>query len=169
VYEDFPQLPQPSFAVIQIQSGPDVPALVRNELLTTGIPAGLIGYEYRPLAEAVYIGGIREAGLVAIATCGLLGRICIDAATGEIVQIPTVEARLVTHVNRDLGAFTRCVSAVITRFPFYDENDGDEKFRQVAQEIRQLIGGIDETALVHNGFWHSFSEDIAMGDYSSWN
>ena len=158
--EPLPGLPRPEFTLIHIESSPEVPPYIARELLEAGIPGGLIGYEYRPLAEAVFLDGIRGSGLVAVATSGLLGRICVDVATGEIVHIPKVESTAVTHVNGELDLFTRCVSGVIDRFPFYGEDDGEEKFEGVADEIRDIIAAVDGTALVHNGFWDGLCEDV---------
>ncbi|GHD63816.1 hypothetical protein GCM10010317_061180 [Streptomyces mirabilis] len=166
--ESLPELPRPEFTVIHVESSPEVPPDIARKLHETGIPGGLIGYEYRPLTEAMFLGGIRCSGVVAIATSGLLGRICVDVTTGEIVHIPKVDSTTVTHVNRELDLFTRCVSGVIERFPFYGEDDGDEKFEEVADEVRDIIAAVDDTALVHNGFWDGLCEDVAMGDYSNW-
>ncbi|QIY96383.1 SUKH-4 family immunity protein [Streptomyces sp. S1D4-11] len=166
--DPLPDLPRPEFTLIHVESSPEVPPHIARELLEAGIPGGLIGYEYRPLAEAVFLDGIRGSGLVAIATSGLLGRICVDVATRKLVHIPKAESAAVTHVNRELDLFTRCVAGVIDRFPFYGEDDGDEKFEEVADEIREIIAAVDGTALVHNGFWDGLCEDVAMGDYSNW-
>ncbi|MGW1759207.1 SUKH-4 family immunity protein [Streptomyces mirabilis] len=165
--EPLPELPRPEFTLIHIESSPEVPPHIARELLEAGIPGGLIGYEYRPLPEAVFLDGIRGSGLVAIATSGLLGRICVDVATGELVHIPKVESAAVTHVNRELDLFTRCVAGVIDRFPFYEEDE--EVFEEVADEVREIIVTIDDTAMVHNGFWDGICEDVAMGDYSNWD
>ncbi|MFK0025337.1 SUKH-4 family immunity protein [Streptomyces sp. NPDC090798] len=167
--EQLPELPRPEFTMIRIGSSSEVPESIARELLESGIPGGLIGYEYRPLAEAVFLGEIRQGGLVSIATSGLLGRICIVVATGEIVHIPKVESTMATHVNRDLDSFTRCVAGVIDRFPFYEEDEEQEVFEEVADEVREIIVTIDDTAMVHNGFWDGICEDVAMGDYSNWD
>jgi hypothetical protein len=37
----------------------------------------------------------------------------------------------------------------------------------VAEELRDLVSGIDETALVHDGFWETFCDDVAIGDYAT--
>jgi hypothetical protein len=120
------------------------------------------------LSESVYFEGIGERGLVAIASSGLFGRIAVDVATGHVVQIPKVESTTASHVNQDLGSFNRCVAAVIARFPFYAEDD-EERCEEVAAELRDLVSGIDETALVHNGFWETFCDDVAIGDYADWD
>ncbi|MFJ6573326.1 SUKH-4 family immunity protein [Streptomyces sp. NPDC091292] len=162
-----PQLPKPEFVFITVETPPEVPTQIAVDLRETGIPGGLIGYEYRPLSEPVHFGGIGERGLVAIATSGLLGRIAVDVASGHVVRIPDVESSTTRHVNRDLDSFSRCVEAVIARFPFYAEGD-EERFEEVAGELRGLVSSIDGTALAHDGFWETFCDDVAIGDYADW-
>lgn len=168
--EPLPQLPKPVFVLIHLDAPPKVPARIALDLCETGIPAGLIGYEYRPLSEAVLLrGGIGERGLVAIAASGLFGRIAIDVATGHVVQIAKIgSARAPRLVNSDLDSFNRCVAAVIARFPFYADGDED-RYEAAAEELRDLISGIDETAFADNGFWETFCDDVAMGDYEDWD
>ncbi|MGW4601111.1 SUKH-4 family immunity protein [Streptomyces sp. NPDC004457] len=162
-----PQLPKPEFALITIELPPEVPTETVVDLRTTGIPSGLIGYEYRPLSEPAYFGGIGERGVVAIATSGLFGRIAIDVASGHIVHIPHIDSSRMNHVNSDLDSCNRCVAAVIACFPFYVEDD-EEGFEEVAEELRELISGIDVTALADDGFWETFCDDVAIGDYADW-
>jgi hypothetical protein len=169
VIDPLPELPKPVFAVVHLTSSSDVPAAIARELLETGIPHGMIGYEYRSLVEAEFHEGVPPNGLVAFGRSGLLGRIGVDVATGEVVHIPKVESTKVTHVNKDIHAFTRCVWAVIDRFPFYQEDSDEEEFERVADELRDIIMRIDETAIVHNGFWDGVCEDVAMGEYADWD
>ncbi|SFG80512.1 SUKH-4 family immunity protein [Streptomyces mirabilis] len=166
--QPLPQLPKPEFVLIPIEAPPEVPTQIAVDLGETGIPGGLIGYEYRPLSEPVYFGGIAERGLVVIGTSGLFGRIAVDVATGHVAQIPKIESATAHHVNSDLDSFNRCAAAVIARFPFYAEGD-EERFEEVAEELRDLICAIDETALAHNGFWATFCDDVAIGDYANWD
>lgn len=166
--QSLPQLPKPEFVLLRIDAPPEVPARIAVDLGDTGIPVGLIGYEYRPLSKPVYLGGIGERGVVAIATSGLFGRIAVDVATGHVVQIPTIESATASHVNSDLDSFNRCAAAGIARFPFYAE-DEEERFEEVAEELRDLVSGMDETALVHDGFWETFCDDVAIGDYADWD
>jgi hypothetical protein len=161
-------LPKPEFVLIAIKAPPEVPTRIAVDLRETGIPGGLIGYEYRPLSEPVYFEGIGERGLVAIATSGLFGRIAVDVASGHVVRIPHAESTTTHHVNRDLDSFIRCIAAVIARFPFCAEGD-DERFEEVAEELRKLLSGIDGTALADNGFWETFCDDVAIGDYADWD
>lgn len=66
-------------------------------------------------------------------------------------------------MNRGLDSFNRCVATLIAWFPFYAERDED-RCEEVAEELRGLVSGIDETTVVHNGFWESFCDDVAIGD-----
>ncbi|MFF3663349.1 SUKH-4 family immunity protein [Streptomyces olivochromogenes] len=166
--QPLPRLPKPEFVLIRIEAPPEVPAQIAVLLGGTGVPGGLIGYEYRPLSEPVFLGGIGERGLVAVATSGLFGRIALDVATGHVVQIPKIDSVVASHVNSDLGSFNRCVAAVIARFPFCADRDEDS-YEEEAEKLRDLISGIDETALVHNGFWETFCDDVAIGDYTDWD
>ncbi|MFF8513259.1 SUKH-4 family immunity protein [Streptomyces sp. NPDC015492] len=168
--QPLPQLPKPEFVLTPVDMPPEVPTRIAVNLRDTGIPVGLIGYEYRPLSEPVYLGEIGDQGLVAIATSGLLGRIRIgvDVASGRVVEVPMIESATASHVNRDLDSFNRCVKAVIARFPFNAEDD-KEWCDEVAEELRDLVSGIDETALVANGFWETFCDDVEMGDYADWD
>ncbi|MCF3132249.1 SUKH-4 family immunity protein [Streptomyces olivochromogenes] len=166
--QSLPQLPKPEFVLITIEAPPEVPTRIAVDLRETGIPGGLIGYEYRPLSKLVYFGTIGERGLVAIATSGLFGRIAVDVASGRVVQIPNIESSTTHHVNRDLDSFNRCIAAVIARFPFYAEGD-EEMCEEAAEELRELISGVDGTALAHEGFWETFCDDVAIGDYADWD
>ncbi|MFD3663125.1 SUKH-4 family immunity protein [Streptomyces sp. NPDC058659] len=165
--QPLPQLPKPEFVLIPIEAPPEVPIQVAVDLGKTGIPGGLIGYEYRPLSEPVYFAGAGERGLVGIAMSGLFGHLAIDVASGRVVETSAIESAAVSHVNRDLVSFNRCVAAVIARFPFYAE--GDEETYEVAEELRDLLSGIDETALVPDGLWETFCDDVEMGDYADWD
>ncbi|WP_406097169.1 hypothetical protein [Kitasatospora purpeofusca] len=71
--QPLPQLPNPEFVLIRVEAPPEAPAQIAVDLGETGIPAELVGHEYRPLDEPVFLGEIGERGLVAIATSGLSG------------------------------------------------------------------------------------------------
>ncbi|MBY8876855.1 SUKH-4 family immunity protein [Actinacidiphila acidipaludis] len=166
--DPLPELPKPEFGVVRLAAPPEVADGVAGALREAGVLRGLTRYEYRALAETELLEGRGSSGLVAFGRSGLLGRICVDVATGEVVHVPKAESARVTHVNADLQTFTRCVSAVIARFPFYREDEGAERFERVADELRGLIAGVDETALTHDGFWDGLCEDVALGDYADW-
>ncbi|MEU6775204.1 SUKH-4 family immunity protein [Streptomyces sp. NPDC046759] len=92
----------------------------------------------------------------------------IDVAGGHVVQIPDAESSTAHHVNRDPGSFGRCTAAVIARFPFCAEGD-EERFEEVAEELRELVSGIDGTALADDGFRETFRDDVAMGGCADWD
>ena len=52
-------------------------------------------------------------------------------------------------------------------FPFYSEDDEPEQFEEAAEELRHTIGLIDESALGNDGFWRTFADDVAIGDYAT--
>ncbi|MEU4690915.1 SUKH-4 family immunity protein [Actinoplanes sp. NPDC023714] len=164
--EHFPILPKPRFALTRLGSPAGTPPEIARVLAEVGIPKSMIGYEYLALPEAE----ILDAGrLIAFGTCGAFGRVAIDAGTGRIVHVPTAEATAASGVNSDLAAFTRCVAAVVGRFPFYEEDAGPEECARVAGEIRDLISAIDDGGYADDGFWGVFGEDVAEGYYCDWD
>jgi hypothetical protein len=66
-----------------------------------------------------------------------------------------------------MNLFRRCVAAVIERFPFYGDGDNSEEFESAAEEVRLIVSSIDESSLAHNGFWVTFTDDLAIGDYAT--
>ena len=157
----------PAYDLVRIQPGPGVPTPLAERLAESRVPRRCIGLEYRVLPEATFLGGIAGRNLVAFGTSGSPGRICVDIATGTVVHVPTVDGPVVNVVNVDLGAFRECVAAVIARFPFYSEDDEPEQFEEVAEELRHIISVIDESALGNDGFWRTFADDVAIGDYAT--
>jgi hypothetical protein len=105
--------------------------------------------------------------VVVFGTSSLFGHIAIHVASRRVVHIPTIESSIINHVNRDLGAFHRCVAATIARFPFYEEGE-EERFDEAADDLRELLVTFDDTALAHNGLWETLCDDVAMGDYANW-
>ncbi|MGW4519206.1 hypothetical protein ACWEO4_46845, partial [Streptomyces sp. NPDC004393] len=47
--------------------------------------------------------------------------------------------------------------------------DDEDRYEEVAEELRDLISDIDKTALADNGFWETFCDDVAIGDYADWD
>ncbi|MGW5664036.1 SUKH-4 family immunity protein [Streptomyces sp. NPDC003758] len=164
---DLPPLPLPQYAVVRIGCSADVPDVIAGDLRQKRIPAGLIGYEYQPLSEAALLDGIGESGLVVFGTSGLFGRLGIDVASRRVVHIPMPESATFNHVNRDLGIFHECVAATIAHFPFYEEGE-EERFQAAADELRELVTALDDTALAYKGFWETLCDDVEMGDYANW-
>ncbi|MFC5765061.1 SUKH-4 family immunity protein [Actinacidiphila bryophytorum] len=164
---DLPPLRLPKYVVVQIGCAPQVPAEIAADLRDRGVPAGLIGYEYQPLTEATLLDGIGESAVVIFGSSGLFGRLGVDVASRRVVHIPKIGSATARHVNRNLETFHRCVAAVIDRFPFYEEGEED-RFEEVADELRQLLDTLDDSAPAHSGLWETLCDDVAMGDYANW-
>ncbi|MFJ8226886.1 SUKH-4 family immunity protein [Streptomyces griseus] len=164
---DLPPLSLPQYVVVRIGCSPEVPTEIAADLREAGVPAGLIGYEYQPLAEAVVLEGMDESGLVVFGTSGLFGHIAIEVASRRIVHMPMAESSTTNHVNSDLEAFHRCVAATIARFPFHEEGEED-RCEEAAGDLRELLATLDDTALAHNGLWETLCDDVEMGAYANW-
>lgn len=76
-------------------------------------------------------------------------------------------ASVVNPVNSNLDLFVSCVSATIARFPFYGEGEAGEEAERVADELSDILLGIDPEVSSMNGFWQTFIDDVAIGDYST--
>jgi hypothetical protein len=155
----------PRFDLVRIGASADMLAPVARRL-AAGVPKGLLGQEYRPLDQAAMLAP-GDGGLVAFGTSGGYGRICVEPATGAVVHVPTIRKLTRNPVNASLDLFGECVAAVIRRFPFYCEDSAPEEREQVAEELRAVLAGIDATASAHNGFWETFVDDVAAGDYAT--
>ncbi|SDT30002.1 SUKH-4 family immunity protein [Actinoplanes derwentensis] len=167
--ERFPVLPKPRFTLVRIAVPVDVPDHVKKSLAETGVPAGLIGYEYQALPAAVHLDGPLGGHLVAFGSSGAFGRVCVDVHTGAVRYVPEPGSTYVSEVNRDVGSFTRCVAAVIDRFPFYEEDSDEEEFWRLAGELRDIVRSYDPGKYAEDGFWDLFCEDAAQGYYSDWD
>lgn len=151
----------PLYRIATIPIAQNTPAWVRDEAgATLAVPAGLIGREYVVSDEAELI---REAPpVLAFGHVGLEGRIGVNVATGEIVHIPAAGSSDINPVNSTLKQFCESVESVIQRYPF---DDSSSDLEEVAEELRQELSQIDAAAAAHNGFWETFTDDVAMGDY----
>lgn len=54
--QPLPPLPKPGFVLIPVEVPPEVPAQIAAGLRKTGVPGGLIGYEYWQLNQPVHFG-----------------------------------------------------------------------------------------------------------------
>ncbi|MEU5696345.1 SUKH-4 family immunity protein [Actinosynnema sp. NPDC020468] len=162
-------IPWPDDEVVAVPSAAGVGREVAAWLVDPGVPRRFFGAEYRVLAEAVVLSGA-HAGLVAFASCGEEGRLCVERPTGRVVLVPRVGAEGFGVVNGSVRAFVDSVAFVVGRFPYYS-GDGDfaelldsEEFERVAEELRFGLLDVDETALDDpDGVWAAFLEDVGMG------
>jgi hypothetical protein len=130
---------------------------------TLTVPAGLIEGDYVASDEPEWIRDTPP--VLAFGRVGLEGRIGIDMSSGAIVHVPTAESALLNPVNATLEQFCRCVEAVIERYPF--DADPSADMDEVAEELRRMLARIDIVTTAHNGFWETFTDDVAIGDYLS--
>ena len=42
-----------------------------------------------------------------------------------------------------------------------------EEYQEVADDIRNIINEIDASALMNDGFWQTFTDDVEIGDYAT--
>jgi hypothetical protein len=156
----------PVFALVPVDAGPGVPAPVAGRLADPGVPKGLIGHEYRALAVAAPLPDA-PGPVVAFGSCGLRGRICVDAGSLAVVHVAEPGAGTTNPVNSHLDLFAGSVRAVIDRFPFYDLDADLEERERIAAELRAVLHSIDSSALDANGFWTTFLDDLTIGDYAT--
>jgi hypothetical protein len=154
----------PRFELVKIGLTPGVPGQVAD-VLAAGVPAELVGREYQALPETELAGANDQ--LVAFGSAGLFGRICVEPATGRIVQVPTTHSEQVNSVNADLPAFTTCVQVAFDRFPFYARESESEDWDAVAKELEATLAAIDSVTLAHVGFWEAFVSDMSDGAYTT--
>ena len=111
--------------------------------------------------------------------------ICLDATTGEVVNILVDKDDQVIRrkpsgmdfVNSSLEQFNRSIAALIEHFPYddgqttdnidqpYEEWDWDAS----AKKLAKVLGDIDErTSSEVDGYWAEFCWDIGMGDFATY-
>lgn len=157
----------PRYELVSIPLGEGVPRSVGRELSTIGVPRGLIGHEYRALESAGIYPDSTAGILVTFGARGLYGCLCVNIENGNVVSVSPGPVPAILPVNRDLDSFRRCVAAVINRFPFYDAEEDYDRYEDVAEEVRSIVLGIDGTVMNEDDFWVTFTDDLAMGDYST--
>lgn len=157
-------LPWPRFALRSVTCPEGVPDSIRQVLEQRGVPERSVGGEYLALESAVFLE--RPEGLLAFGKSGLDGRICVDVYSLEVVHVPTPGGCTINSVNSNLILFSSCVEAVFSRFPFYSYETVEELGERVAESLREELSRIDSSVGEHNGFWETFLDDVAIGDYA---
>jgi hypothetical protein len=150
------------FDMVQPELPADVPTDLAERLTDPGVPRRLLGEEYIALDKAVWL----TPDLLAFGTCGYFGRICLETGSGAVVHAPEPQSPLRSPVNADLDRFDESVAAVRVLFPFYSDDSEADEWEAAAEQLRATLLGIDTTAGEHNGFWETFLDDVAMGDYA---
>jgi hypothetical protein len=163
--QEYPGWPQ--YEVVSVELSPEVPSNVVSNFTEISVPRRLIGYEYRVLERATIAENAAGANLVAFGSSGSRGLVCIDVDSGRIVHLPLRGVPQINGVNDNIQLFRGCVRAVIERFPFYNVSAESEEYQEVADDIRNIINEIDASALMNDGFWQTFTDDVEIGDYAT--
>ncbi|MFF3343278.1 SUKH-4 family immunity protein [Streptomyces flavidovirens] len=129
------------------------------------VPTDLIGYSYRAAdsLEAFVISGVLFARF---GHTEMFGSVLLNIATGEVVESGR-DLREVSLVSTSMEHFSRCVQAVIGRFPFYSSDASDDEWELAAADVAQIVRSIDPKAYIEGGYWHEMASDIGMGDYAT--
>jgi hypothetical protein len=162
----------PEFSVVRIASAPEVPADVADALATGGLPRDTSGVldVYELVEPARFAPNLGERGFVVFGESGIAARLCVDAATGAVVQIASLDLpdATISQVNANLKLFRACHRALIDRFPFYPHDSpesGPGSPDAVGAELRVLFESIDPVA--GYGFWYDLTYDVGMGDWAT--
>lgn len=153
------------FELVNLPVDADVPVKVKDLITTRSVPRSLVGAEYRMLDRAQLMPVDPTGTLVAFGSSGLYGKVCLDSRNLAVVHVPDEAGNMRNAVNVDLNKFIECVRAVTELFPFYDEDAESGEWERAADDLREVISVIDETALVHHSFWETFLDDVRIGDY----
>lgn len=164
--------PRPTFSIVRIASAPDVPRDVADRLATDGLPrdgTGLLGV-YDLVEPARFAPNLGRRGFVVFGESGIAARLCVDAATGAVTQIASLDipGATISPVNANLELFRACMKAFIDRFPFYSVDypeSGPQSPDAVGAELRRLFESIDPVA--GDGFWFDLTYDVASGDWAT--
>jgi hypothetical protein len=137
--------------------GPDV--------VNLEVPTASVGYSYQ-VAESLEAFIISDVRFLRFGYTGMFGSILLNAATGEVVQSGR-DLDEVSLVNTSVEKFSKCVKAVISRFPFYFGDASDDEWESAAADVAQIVRDIDSRAYFEGGYWHEMTSDIGMGDYAT--
>lgn len=156
----------PSYSTVRMQvhvSAMEDPVLEDIEI---EIPVDFIGYAYRatPSLEPLNVEG--QGRLLRFGKSGLDGSIVFNVETGEVVYIDAMKNA--SFVNSSIAQFSLCTERVLDRFPFYSRDSDDvDEWESAAQDVEDIIRGIDPGAYFDDGYWYDLRWDIAIGDFAT--
>jgi len=147
-------------------SVPEGVRMAANDLTRQGVPKEIFGQRYQA-AEAITHVVLDEKNLLRFGCVMLCSSMCMDAATGSIVELGPDSTIL--FVNSSLETFIETAKAVIARFPFYGENDAgvEEVVDRAAKDVTDAIRSVEESAFERDRFWSTLVDDIQMGDFAT--
>jgi hypothetical protein len=158
----------PHFELVRFPQPTGIPNGWDDELVRKGVPKSIIGRMYQAASTLTLLDDPRYGQLVCFASCGGFCSICLGPRTGQIIAVITVPSGPAWLVNSSLDAFIETVQVVIQRFPFYSQDNYEsEKCDLVADELAHIIQRADPVALVMDGFWQTFVDNVRIGDFST--
>lgn len=178
----------PRFEIANFPTPTGIPNEWVKELIGKGVPKSLFEL-YHAAGELTLLDDPASGPLVCFGDYALYGRICLNPRTEQIVDIiyvpvetpnmPAGVLRSAMLVNSSLDQFTASVRSVLSRFPFDTGDTGDDtdedsyldrleaETDRAVQDMAATLRRIDEAALLVDGFWTTFLDDVQMGDFST--
>lgn len=142
----------------------EMPGAVRL-LFKNGIPSEFLAY--RVDAELTLLDCRQVGAVLRFGSCGPLGALCIDTASGEVVELLDTRHERFLFVNSSLGQFAETIKTVAGRFPYYEVAASPAQMHSVAKELLGLVAAIDPDAALPDRYWSILTDDAAVGDLAT--
>ena len=146
-----------------LEARPDV----QRALFDEGVPEGFIGRRYQAAEALAVIADEHRRSLIRFGSTGLGASVCVDPASGEVVEMMSVPAAAPLFINASLDQFARTIRALATRFPYYAEAADEGEIQAASDDLSRIIGEIDSSALLPDRYWSTFIDDVRFGDLST--
>jgi SUKH-4 immunity protein len=140
---------------------------VRDALFVTGIPKEFAYHDYKADDVLTFVVHGGRGRLIRFGSSELTDAVCVDPSTGEVVVVIHFPAAPPGFVNSSMPQFTRTMSEVIERFPYYSADASDEEIASASQSLQTIIRNIDPPALIPGRYWSTFIADVEIGDLST--
>lgn len=70
-------------------------------------------------------------------------------------------------VNSAMNTFIESIRVAIERFPYYSREADLAETTLVAKDMARLLERVDPPAMTVDGFWQTFVDDLANGDFGT--
>lgn len=120
--------------------------------------------------------------LVRFGACRLWGALCLDPATGAVIDIWDYDQPAFPRgerpewreglTNSSIDKFIETAKAVTDRFPYYgrwafETDDGYAEVENAYRDLVRIITEIDPPAAIPDRFWSTFTDDVMIGDFAT--
>jgi SUKH-4 immunity protein len=139
----------------------------QDALFVTGIPKEFFYHEYKADDVLTFVVHGGRGRLIRFGSSELTDAVCVDPNTGEVVVVIHAPAATPGFVNSSVPQFTRTMSEVIERFPYYSADATDEEIASASESLQTIIRNIDPPALIPGRYWSTFIADVEIGDLST--